>query len=140
MMIICFSLENFKMRITGNMVNYFFVCKRKLWLFQHQIGFEQTSERVMLGRLLDKTSYHGRGLHHVMIDNLIDIDMVENWQLIHEVKKSNALEPAAVWQLIVGSTMRSVTLFMNSSSANGTGLTAPIPPVLRPVSPSPIRL
>ena len=87
------------MRITGNMVSYFFVCKRKLWLFQHQIGFEQTSERVMLGRLLDKTSYHGRGLHHVMIDNLIDIDMVENWQLIHEVKKSNALEPAAVWQL-----------------------------------------
>ena len=37
------------MRVTGNMVNYFFVCKRKLWLFQHQIGFEQTSERVQLG-------------------------------------------------------------------------------------------
>lgn len=87
------------MRVTGNMVNYFFVCKRKLWLFQHQIGFEQTSERVQLGSLLDKTSYQGRGSHHVMIDNLINIDMVENWQLIHEVKRSDAIEPAAIWQL-----------------------------------------
>lgn len=87
------------MRVTGNMVNYFFVCKRKLWLFQHQIGFEQTSERVQLGSLLDRTSYQGHGTHHVMIDNLINIDMVENWQLIHEVKRSDAIEPAAIWQL-----------------------------------------
>lgn len=87
------------MRVTGNMVNYFFVCKRKLWLFQHQIGFEQTSERVQLGSLLDRTSYKGKGIHHVLIDNLIDIDMIENWQLVHEVKRSDAIEPAAVWQL-----------------------------------------
>ena len=77
------------MRVTGNMVNYFFVCKRKLWLFQHQIGFEQTSERVQLGSLLDRTSYQGHGTHHVMIDNLINIDMVENWHC-QIVKKFNA--------------------------------------------------
>ena len=51
------------MRVTGNMVNYFFVCKRKLWLFQHQIGFEQTSERVQLGSLLELVI---RGMVHIM--------------------------------------------------------------------------
>ena len=40
----------------------------------------------------------------------------------------------------VGSMMRSVTFCMNVSSAKLTGETAPIPPVFRPVSPSPIRL
>ena len=55
------------MRITGNMVNYYFVCKRKLWLFQHEIVFEQTNKKVQLGSILDQTSYENKGKHHVEI-------------------------------------------------------------------------
>ena len=84
------------MRITGNMVNYYFVCKRKLWLFQHEIVFEQTNKKVQLGSILDQTSYENKGKHHVEIDNLINVDMIQNWQVVHEIKKSNAIEPAAI--------------------------------------------
>lgn len=87
------------MKVTGNMVNYYFVCKRKLWLFQHKIAFEQTNQKVQLGNILDQTSYEDKGKHHVEIDGLINVDMIQNWQVVHEVKKSNAIEPAAVWQL-----------------------------------------
>ncbi|WP_242450223.1 CRISPR-associated protein Cas4 [Lactobacillus sp. LL6] len=90
---------NTKMRVTGNMVNYYFVCKRKLWLFTHQIQFEETSQKVQLGNILDKTSYVNEGLHHVAMDNQVNIDLIQNWQTVHEVKKSNAIEPAAIWQL-----------------------------------------
>lgn len=87
------------MHITGNMVDYYFVCKRKLWLFQHNIDFEQTNENVRLGKILDENSYRDYNLHHIALDNEINIDMIQNWQVLHEVKKSTAIENSAIWQL-----------------------------------------
>ena len=86
------------MKITGNMVNYYFVCARKLWLFSHQIQFENENENVKLGKILDENSY-GRSEKHVMLDNVVNLDMIENWSVIHEIKKTKAIEPAAEWQL-----------------------------------------
>ncbi|AUJ32822.1 MAG: CRISPR-associated protein Cas4 [Liquorilactobacillus nagelii] len=86
------------MKITGNMVNYYFVCARKLWLFSHQIQFENENENVRLGKILDEKSY-GRNEKHVMLDNVVNLDMIENWSVIHEIKKTRAIEPAAEWQL-----------------------------------------
>lgn len=86
------------MKITGNMVNYYFVCARKLWLFSHQIQFENENENVKLGKILDENSY-GRSEKHVMLDNIVNLDMIENWSVIHEIKKTKAIEPAAEWQL-----------------------------------------
>lgn len=86
------------MRITGNMVNYYFVCPRKLWLFSRELRFEDNSERVILGKLLDESSYD-RNEKHVMIDNVVNIDMIQNWRTIHEVKRSRAISKAAEWQL-----------------------------------------
>lgn len=86
------------MKITGNMVNYYFVCARKLWLFSHQIKFEDENENVKLGKILDENSY-GRSEKHVMLDNIVNLDMIENWSVIHEIKKTKAIEPAAEWQL-----------------------------------------
>lgn len=40
-------------RITGMMIYYHFVCKRKLWYFCHEINMENENEDVMLGKLLD---------------------------------------------------------------------------------------
>lgn len=44
-------------RITGVMIYYYFVCKRKLWYFCHDIRMETENEDVMLGKILDESSY-----------------------------------------------------------------------------------
>lgn len=43
-------------RITGVMIYYYFVCKRKLWYFCHDIRMETENEDVMLGKILDESS------------------------------------------------------------------------------------
>ncbi|KRN29265.1 CRISPR-associated protein Cas4 [Lactobacillus selangorensis] len=86
------------MQITGNEVNYYFVCKRKLWLFSHQINFESESERVQIGNVIDKETYD-RAHKQIMVDGVINIDFIQDWQVLHEVKKSKAIEPAAEFQL-----------------------------------------
>ncbi|WP_076461677.1 CRISPR-associated protein Cas4 [Limosilactobacillus caccae] len=86
------------MRVTGNMVNYYFVCPRKLWLFNEQLQFEDNSEKVAMGKLLDESSY-GRDEKHVMIDNVVNVDMIQDWETVHEIKRSRAISKAAEWQL-----------------------------------------
>ncbi|GCF92690.1 CRISPR-associated protein Cas4 [Enterococcus florum] len=86
------------MRITGNMINYYFVCPRKLWLFSQGLQYEEENENVQLGKLLDTGSYKDKR-KQVMFDGTINIDFLESWKVLHEVKKSRAVEPAAIWQL-----------------------------------------
>ena len=82
---------------TGTQVNYYFVCKRKLWLFSNDIRFENENEYVQLGRLVDETTYKR---HKKQIEiGRIKIDFVDNQGVIHEVKKSNKVENAHIWQL-----------------------------------------
>lgn len=85
-------------KITGVMVYYYFVCKRKLWYFCHQINMEEQNETVMLGKLLDESSYK-RNEKHINIDDVINIDFVKEYKEIHEVKKSKAIEEASIWQV-----------------------------------------
>ena len=84
--------------ITGIMVYYYFVCKRKLWYFCHGIQMEAENENVQLGKLLDASSY-SRDSKHVLIDNMINIDFIRDKNEVHEVKKSKAIEDAGIWQL-----------------------------------------
>ena len=62
-------------RITGVMIYYYFVCKRKLWYFCHEINMELENENVQLGKLLDEKSYE-RDEKHINIDNVINIDFI----------------------------------------------------------------
>ncbi len=86
------------MRITGVMFYYYFVCKRKLWLFSKGISMESESENVVLGKLLDENSYK-KDKKHIMVDNTINVDFIRDWKIIHEIKKSRSIEDAAVWQV-----------------------------------------
>ena len=43
-------------RITGVMIYYYFVCKRKLLYFCHEIRMEAENEDVILGKILDESS------------------------------------------------------------------------------------
>jgi len=44
-------------RFTGTEVNYYFLCKKKLWYFSHDIQIEQGSDAVYLGKLIHENSY-----------------------------------------------------------------------------------
>lgn len=59
---------------------------------------EQNSELVELGKILDETSYI-REKKSILIDNTINIDFIKNNTVIHEVKKTRAIEEAGEWQI-----------------------------------------
>lgn len=85
-------------RITGVMIYYYFVCKRKLWYFMNDINMESENEDVMLGKLLDESSYK-KDDKHINIDNIINIDFIREHRELHEIKKSKAIEEAGIWQV-----------------------------------------
>ena len=94
-----FSKESDRMRkVTGVMVYYYFVCKRKLWFFYNDLTMESNSELVGIGKLVDETSYK-REKKNIMIEENINIDFLKDWKVIHEVKKSRKMDTAATWQL-----------------------------------------
>jgi len=89
------------MQITGTHFNYYMVCHRKLWLFAHSIGMEHTSELVAEGKLIHESSYPQRTSRYeeVEIDGIkIDYFDARN-RVVHEIKKSDKMESAHLWQL-----------------------------------------
>lgn len=85
-------------KVTGVMVYYYFVCKRKLWYFSNDLNMEFNSELVGIGKLIDETSYN-REKKNILIDESINIDFLKDWKVVHEVKKSRKIDVAAKWQL-----------------------------------------
>lgn len=77
---------------------YYYVCKRKLWYFYNNIQMEQDNENVAIGKLLDENSYK-REEKHINIDDVINIDFLRSQGVLHEVKKSNKIEEASIWQV-----------------------------------------
>ena len=86
------------MNITGIMIYYYFVCQRRLWYFINQINMEQNSELVKIGKIFDETTYT-REKKQILIDNTINIDFIKNKAVLHEVKKTKAIEEAGIWQI-----------------------------------------
>ncbi len=87
--------------ITGTHINYYFICKRKLWLFVNGIHMEQNSELVYEGKLIHETTYPQRSekYEEVQIGGIkVDFYDTKN-KIIHELKKSNKIETAHEWQL-----------------------------------------
>ncbi|GBU08793.1 CRISPR-associated protein Cas4 [Bacteroidales bacterium] len=89
------------MNIIATHINYYFVCKRKLWLFVNGITMEHTSEAVAEGKLIHETVYPQRAERYeeLEIDGCkIDFYDARN-KLVHEIKKSNKVETAHEWQV-----------------------------------------
>ncbi|NKF06726.1 CRISPR-associated protein Cas4 [Clostridium gasigenes] len=84
--------------ISGMMIYYYIVCKRKLWYFYNQIQMEADNENVKIGKVLDETAY-GREEKHINIDDVISIDYIKNRGVLHEVKKSRKIEEAGIMQI-----------------------------------------
>ena len=84
--------------ITGMMVYYYEVCKRKLWYFVNEIQLEKNNSNVILGKLLEENTYT-RDEKKINIDGVINIDFIRSKKVLHEIKKSNSIEPASLLQV-----------------------------------------
>lgn len=87
-----------KAKVTGTEYNYYNICRRKLWLFSHDIQMEHTSDNVLLGKLIDEHSYK-RENKGILIDGVVKIDFLDG-EAVHEVKKSDRMEEAHIGQTL----------------------------------------
>lgn len=87
-------------KINGSQINYYFICKTKLWLFSHNIQLEHESENVKLGKILHEDSFKRE--KDYLIDNLINVDFIKltDYVEIHEVKKTQKLDKSHEYQLL----------------------------------------
>lgn len=87
-------------KINGTQINYYFICKTKLWLFSHNIQLEHESENVKLGKLLHDDSFKRE--KDFLIDNLINVDFIKLTDSveIHEVKKTQKMDKSHEYQLL----------------------------------------
>ena len=87
-------------KINGTQINYYFICKTKLWLFSHNIRLEHESDNVALGKQLHEDSFKKE--KEFLIDDLINIDFIKinDSVEIHEVKKTQKMEESHIYQLL----------------------------------------
>lgn len=87
-------------RVSGSLINAFYICSRKAWLTAHEFGPEPDNIYVEIGRLIAGESYK-REKKEIIFEN-IKIDLVKRGNgdvLIGEVKKSSKGQKAAIMQL-----------------------------------------
>ena len=89
---------NNQIQLTATHFNYYFICKRKLWFFAQQIQCEQESELVAMGKLIHEASYADEKKEFEFEGIKVDWLDLKN-QVVHEVKKSDKVEDAHLWQL-----------------------------------------
>jgi CRISPR-associated exonuclease Cas4 len=89
------------MQVTGTLISYYFYCKRRLWLHANGIQFEDTSEDVALGVVIEDSTYLQRSEKFKQIKlGPIKIDFYDSKnKVIHEVKKSPKFHETHIWQL-----------------------------------------
>ena len=87
-----------EIRVTGVYMQYFFVCKRKLWFFAKNLKMEEKSDLVTMGKQIDEHTFT-REKKHIDIDNTISIDFIGSKGTIHEIKKSSSMDRADIFQV-----------------------------------------
>ncbi|MBD3204204.1 Dna2/Cas4 domain-containing protein [Candidatus Woesearchaeota archaeon] len=84
----------FRIKPTATHINYYFTCKRKLWLFNKNINCEHDSDLVKVGKFYHK-KYEKDSIN---IDN-IKIDKLRNGK-VFELKKKKTAPEAAKFQVL----------------------------------------
>jgi len=67
-------------------------------VYQAYLNFEETNENVKMGKLIDESRYSFE-TKQIAIEETVNIDFIRNWKVVHEIKKSKAIEEAAIWQV-----------------------------------------
>ena len=87
--------------ITGNLVNAFYICHRKVWLFAHEINPSTENSYLEIGSLIGEESYKREKKEIHIGDMKIDlIKKAGNNVVVAEIKKSSKGEKAAKMQLL----------------------------------------
>lgn len=88
-------------KITGSLINAFYICPRKAWLTAHEMGPESDNNYIEIGKILSEETYK-RERKEIIFENMkIDLVKKKNGDIIiGEVKKSSKGEKAAIMQLI----------------------------------------
>lgn len=97
------------MNLIGTHINYYRICKRKLWLFANNISMEQTSDLVSDGKVIEEESYQRRSDKYTQIELSAEYNGVRltgkidffntRDKVVHETKRSNKVEVAHIWQV-----------------------------------------
>jgi CRISPR-associated exonuclease Cas4 len=86
--------------ITGNLVNAYFICKRKFWLYARQFNPDPETDLLLLGRIISEESYK-RERKEILFDG-VKIDLIRREGqdfIVCEIKKSSKGLKAAIMQL-----------------------------------------
>lgn len=89
------------MYITGNLINAYFICYRKVWLFSHQLTPDHQNDLLELGKIISENAY-ARMKKEINIGENMKIDLLktENGNIIiGEIKKSSVSLISAEMQL-----------------------------------------
>ena len=82
--------------MTGTLINYYFVCKRKCWLFNQKINLEDNSEDVRVGKVLHLLKENKNS--EIQIED-VKIDKITKNYVI-EFKKSDSNIEADYYQVL----------------------------------------
>lgn len=90
----------YPIKITGTIVNAFFICPRKAWLYSREFNPDSEMDLLVLGRLVSEESYK-REKKEIAIEGMkIDIVRKEEGEVVvGEIKRSKAGLKAATMQL-----------------------------------------
>jgi len=86
---------------SGVRFSYFVICRRKYWLFSHNINFEEGYESVEIGKHIHESSYPNRK-HEIELGPGMKVDfmLTRNGVVLHEVKKTPRMEHAHQMQML----------------------------------------
>ena len=94
-----FNVERLgELHVTGTKVNYYVICKRKLWLFARHLTMEHSSDKVRLGKHVHEHSYPHERHRELDIAGLIHIDIVGH--RLREIKSSRKMLKAHRLQIL----------------------------------------
>jgi len=85
--------------IGGLHVQYYFICKRKLWLYAKNLGMEEGHERVQDGRILHERSYKRAQKKELFVDEGFKVDALDG-DYVREVKLTSKMTEADKYQLL----------------------------------------
>lgn len=87
-------------KINGVYISYYFICRRKLWLFARNIKLEDEHQNVHIGKQIHEERYSRYKKDRTILDT-INIDFIKKGEslVLHEIKKSKSLERAHEYQL-----------------------------------------
>jgi len=83
-------------RVTGVMVQYYYVCKRELWFESRNLEIDRENATVVRGTRVDKTAYSDKRKNLRL--GMISLDLLDDGRVV-EVKPSSTLTEPAKMQL-----------------------------------------